>query len=850
MSSSSSIDESSIRAVEQCVRLRLTPNGWARTNSVGGLVCAKRKGTVDCAPAQWQAIIVALRAKERVGSLEIDTSFQWLRIRADANVTASSASTTAVSSTTAATASSSSARSSASSPDFSAAVASAIDFVKTRPLCTMNLLAKHVAEKFSSAAWAHVKTTVVNNSKCEQPIFYERRIDAVALDRNLLAEKLAATAAAKPAASKAAAAAPPPPAKPAAAAAPAKPAAPAAPAVSASAAPSNDVVLVNTRDACATAVAVLRATSSVGINCQGSLDDALFQLRLVQVGVPQAEGRSACVYQFDLDSEARSVILDALRWLLQAASVRKVFHDLRREVAALSRELQLTRKDFAALFDTQVLFELLVENGLAARHNGTPLADVLRFCGVPVDEQKQPVSGALWRERVLPNDALQRAAIAVRHLVHASDAMLRALRDGVPSWSARYAVGETLVCAADHEDPFTALCRLEFAEPTSTSAVPRAVAHVIGEASASATQLVGVPPASEETIARFAPEFGALVDVLPRSLADFLRKRDDFAALAATLAVLLCDAGEPVELHHRDGRRERLPDCVVSKHELNELVAEWRVKGMIGVDNRVAVGDSLHRVSARFDGRGNADGLTCRVGRHMPGAVALLRDVVARVALGASLLLLGPPGSGKTTLLREIAQQLADAHSRRVNVIDASGELAGDGDRKHWAIGNARRTVVPFDLRAARSDVDAPALVMREAIANHAPEVLVVDELGTKAQAAAAAAARQRGIAVVASGAACDLAELRRNGELGQLPAFEIVVELKQVGDCIVHMDAAASLSAISAQPNSETQAAVVTRRWSSRDGSLWLRHEQFGGAAEMRGTHAHDARRSNQERT
>lgn len=624
--------------------------------------------------------------------------------------------------------------------------------------------------------------------------------------------------------------------------------------MSASAAPSNDVVLVNTRDACTTALAVLHATSSVGINCQGSLDDASFQLRLVQVGVPQAEGRNACVYQFDLDSEARSVILDALRWLLQAASVHKVFHDLRREVAALSRELQLTRKDFAALFDTQVLFELLVENGLAARHNGAgasaPLADVLRFCGVPVDEQKQPVGDALWRERVVPADALQRAVIAVRHLVHASNAMLRALRDGVPSWSVRYTLGETLVCAADHEDPFTALCRLEFVEPTSTSPVPRAVAQVTDEATASAAQLIGLPPASEETIARFAPEFDTLVEVLPGSLADFLRKRGDFAALPATLAVLLCDAGEPVELHHRDGRRERLPDCVVSKLELNELVAEWRIKGMIGVDNRVTVGDSLHRVSARFDGRGNADGLTCRVGRHMPGAVALLRDVVARVALGASLLLLGPPGSGKTTLLREIAQQLADAHAKRVNVIDALGELAGDGDRKHWAIGSARRTVVPFDLRSARSNVDAQALVMREAIANHAPEVLVVDELGTKAQAAAAASARQRGIAVVASaGAAYDLAELRRSGELGQLlsgkPVFELVVELKQVGDCIVHMNAAASLSAVSAQPDSETPAAVVARRWSSRDGSLWLRHQQFGGSAEMRGAHAHEARRS-----
>jgi stage III sporulation protein SpoIIIAA len=505
------------------------------------------------------------------------------------------------------------------------------------------------------------------------------------------------------------------------------------------------------------------------------------------------------------------------------------------------------------------------------------LSDVLRACDLPVNEQKKQFQAAFneafWREPQLSSDKLRYAADDVRYLVQLRDIMLRRLSLGVASWSARYAAyfeeHEADIDGANNGgDAFGALCRLTFTEPMPPSHMPRAVATLVATADDNDAQGdIGMPPASLLTNMEFEPEFDRLLDVLPPTLAERLRERHDLAILRHSLAELIVDAGFAVDLYHRDGRRERLHDCVVGKDELNALVGEWRDANMVGIDNRVTIEDSLHRISVKIDRLGDVDGLTCRVGKHMPGAAALLRDVVARVARkGASLLLLGPPGSGKTTLLREVAKELADEYDKRVNVVDTSNEIAGDGERKHPAIGSARRTAVPFDLRSSRHDSsDAQAIVMREVIANHTPEVLVVDELCTKAQAAAAASCGQRGVALVATAHGRELVELRRNAELNRLlggfesfpvsdaeqarlgaaskavpsrlglPVFDIVVELRKVGEYVVHMDATDSVDALLAQPGSETPAATVSHRWcSAANGAMWVRFEEFGGSAAL----------------
>jgi hypothetical protein len=160
------------------------------------------------------------------------------------------------------------------------------------------------------------------------------------------------------------------------------------------------------------------------------------------------------------------------------------------------------------------------------------------------------------------------------------------------------------------------------------------------------------------------------------------------------------------------------------------------VRQLFSSSNRLSVSGSLHRISAMFTNTGTVSGLTYRVGRHVPGVGRLLLDVLAslKASLTAggrteSLLMLGRPGTGKTTLLRDIARLLSTSTAEgglglRVVVVDTSNEIAGDGPVPHPCIGDARRMMVP-----TRGD---QASIMIEAVQNHCPDVIIVDEIGTR----------------------------------------------------------------------------------------------------------------------
>jgi stage III sporulation protein SpoIIIAA len=231
--------------------------------------------------------------------------------------------------------------------------------------------------------------------------------------------------------------------------------------------------------------------------------------------------------------------------------------------------------------------------------------------------------------------------------------------------------------------------------------------------------------------------------------------------------------------------------------------------GRFGGDNRAGIERTLHRISALRNRQGETVGLTCRVGRAVFGTVDILRDVVEE---GSSLLLLGRPGVGKTTLLREAARVLADDLAKRVIVVDTSNEIAGDGDVPHPGIGRARRMQVPTP--AAQADV------MIEAVENHMPEVIVIDEIGTRDEAAAARTIAERGVQLIATAHGNTLDNLLQNPTLSDLvggvqvvtlgdeearrrgtrktvlerkapPTFDVLVEIESQDALAVHHDVA-----------------------------------------------------------
>jgi stage III sporulation protein SpoIIIAA len=200
---------------------------------------------------------------------------------------------------------------------------------------------------------------------------------------------------------------------------------------------------------------------------------------------------------------------------------------------------------------------------------------------------------------------------------------------------------------------------------------------------------------------------------------------------------------------------EYLSDTPVTHADLDHCIK--RV-GSFGGDNRAGIEKTLHRISAIRNRSGEVIGLTCRVGRAIFGTIGMIRDLVET---GRSILMLGRPGVGKTTALREIARVLADDLQKRVVIIDTYNEIAGDGDITRRAIGRARR------MQVARPEEQHR--VMIEAVENHMPEVIVIDEIGTELEALAARTIAERGVQLVGTAHGNQLENLIKNPTLSDL---------------------------------------------------------------------------------
>ncbi|TAK26235.1 MAG: AAA family ATPase [Chloroflexota bacterium] len=302
-------------------------------------------------------------------------------------------------------------------------------------------------------------------------------------------------------------------------------------------------------------------------------------------------------------------------------------------------------------------------------------------------------------------------------------------------------------------------------------------------------------------------DLSALLGVLPPSIRPAIDTIDHIEGL---LEIVL-DLGRRPEAR-LPGREILLSDRDVTAEDIEHVVA--RV-GEFGDDNRAGLERTLHRVSAIRNRKGSVVGLTLRVGRAVYGTIAIIQDIVES---GKSMLLLGRPGVGKTTMLREVARVLADEFTKRVIIVDTSNEIAGDGDIPHPGIGRARRMQVP-----------TPTLqhgVMIEAVENHMPEVIVIDEIGTELEAVAARTIAERGVQLVGTAHGNTLENLMLNPTLSDLiggihtvtlsdeearrrgtqksvlermapPTFDVIVEIQNWERVAVHLDVSATVDAL-----------------------------------------------------
>ena len=188
-----------------------------------------------------------------------------------------------------------------------------------------------------------------------------------------------------------------------------------------------------------------------------------------------------------------------------------------------------------------------------------------------------------------------------------------------------------------------------------------------------------------------------------------------------------------------------------------ELVDAADAVGDFGGDNRAGIEGTLHRISCIRNRRGRIVGMTCRVGRAVTGHIDMIRDVLPS---GESVLFLGRPGVGKTTVIREMARVLSDELKKRVVIIDTSNEIGGDGDVAHPAIGGARRMQVPDPSMQHRVMIETVKTRMR---------VIIVDEIGTEAEAVACRTIAERGVQLIGTAHGQLLENLIKNPTLADL---------------------------------------------------------------------------------
>ena len=304
---------------------------------------------------------------------------------------------------------------------------------------------------------------------------------------------------------------------------------------------------------------------------------------------------------------------------------------------------------------------------------------------------------------------------------------------------------------------------------------------------------------------RISDDLDLLLAVLPQRIRVSLQK----LGRADDLIEIVMDLGRPPEARFSDNE-VCLSTEETTRADLQHVIDKI---GAFGADNRAGIERTLHRISAIRNRKGNVIGLTSRVGRAVYGVIDIIEDIVMS---GSSLLLLGRPGVGKTTLLREASRVLSD--KKRVVIVDTSNEIAGDGDIPHPSIGRARRMQVATPILQHE--------VMIEAVENHMPEAIIIDEIGRELEAVAARTIAERGVQLIGTAHGNTLENLLMNPTLSDLvggidtvtlsdeearrrgtqktvlerkapPTFDVLIEIQERQRMIVHHKVAEAVDSL-----------------------------------------------------
>ncbi|KAG2373071.1 hypothetical protein C9374_012917 [Naegleria lovaniensis] len=507
----------------------------------------------------------------------------------------------------------------------------------------------------------------------------------------------------------------------------------------------------------------------IGLDCEGVNLGSNGRLSLVQISVNGTQ------YLFDLqaaknDKKLSADIINALSNILTNEAVVKVIHDCRNDILALYKSYAIIVK---SVMDTRLLYQEITKSTKDISFN-----ELCKIYSIPENPFKEVGKklhkNGSWCSRPLTDLMIRYSSADVRYLTQLYLTMIHSVPGPMLEKTFKAVLTKVTKLVEGVIKPI----------PSSSSALFNSVGHMATTSSTTqsihtkenqsdlskvpvsntlqvsgATSTTNTPPpitVSQPTSSNHSfkleivNQIYTFLDLFPKRIQEKISKVSGIEV--NSLIEVAMDKGRPYELFYYHKQTSFYdPTFIVQQEDIDEITK----KLSFGSDNRAGMDGSLHRISAMVNRGGNIIGLTLRVGRAVIGRAKVFSDFIEQ---GKSVLLLGRPGSGKTTFIRDFARNLSE--NRRVVVVDTSCEIGGFGDIPHVAIGKARRMQV--------SDIRKQQEVMIQAVQNHTPEVIVIDEIGTKDEVNTARTIAQRGV-VLCGSAHGDMKSILKNPVLCEL---------------------------------------------------------------------------------